>query len=84
MSVRKLEQLASSLASSLAAVPSDGNISKKESPPQIKNHFYAETEVHLTEYFGRPVKVTQNGKKCSLTIDFTDEAELREIVGRMS
>ena len=77
MSVRRLEQLAS-------APVIDGSAVKKESPPHIKNHFYAETEVHLTEYFGRPVRVTQSGKKYSLTIDFTSEEELREIVGRMS
>ena len=73
MSVRRLEQLASTSAS-------DASVTGRDVTPPHKSHFYVETEVHLSEYFGRPVKVTQN----ALTINFKSEEELREIAGLIS
>ncbi|MDR0986769.1 MAG: ParB/RepB/Spo0J family partition protein [Ruminococcus sp.] len=74
---------------SLAEAAKDGKLTVRqleaalkrgETPsPPVKNTYYIETALSLREILGRKVKITGNGKRGKITLDFSGEDDLKAI-----
>ena len=56
----------------------------KEKEKREKTTYCKETEIALTEALGRKVRVVSGAKKNSLVIDFSDDEDLRDLMGALS
>ena len=78
------------LAKNGASVREIERISKHQKPgitvkkPNIKNKIYVETESALASQIGRKVKVSGNGKRGTLTIEFFSDEDLFDLASKLS
>lgn len=78
------------LAKKGASVRDIENISKQQKPgitmkrPRIKNKIYIETEVALAEQIGRRVKISGDGKKGVLQIEFFSDDDLFDLARKLT
>ena len=78
------------LAKNGASVREIERISKHQKPgitvkkPNIKNKIYVETESALASQIGRKVKISGNGKRGTLTIEFFSDEDLFDLASKLS
>ena len=78
------------LAKNGASVREIERISKHQKPgitvkkPNIKNKIYIETESALASQIGRKVKISGNGKRGTLTIEFFSDEDLFDLATKLS
>ena len=78
------------LAKNGASVREIERISKHQKPgitvkkPNIKNKIYIETESALASQIGRKVKISGNGKRGTLTIEFFSDEDLFDLASKLS
>ena len=77
-------------ARALLAINDEERISKHQKPgitvkkPNIKNKIYVETESALASQIGRKVKISGNGKRGTLTIEFFSDEDLFDLASKLS
>lgn len=82
MLVRDIEKLAKYSKKAAAKQESGGSEKSKDSP--WGDNFYKEMELALSTELGRKVKITPQGKKSVLEVEFYSDEELRDLAHRLT
>ena len=56
---------------------------KNEQKPTVKPTYYKEVEISLKQELGRKVEIKGDKKKCTLSIDFYGEEDLKDLIKKL-